>query len=340
MRAYLGTRSGVWTLDTDSGALTGLGLEEHRFWAIHAWRGASGLDTILAGSYGAGIFRSTDGGGTWSQANDGLSAFALRTLQPDPTGGPAILAGTEPARGFRTLNGGESWQEFDSITDVAACYDWFLPYSPRAGAIRNFAATASGDLYASVEVGGLLQSPDRGSNWQLLKINPGPRVHDDIHFVIVDPTDDNRLYVAMGGALVDRSHGQWLDGPRQIGGVAVSTDGGESWHKLIRDYTRAVLIPSSAREWLIAAPAESTDHGGWIVGSTDRGENWERIDCGIDTPMEDMVERFEEAPDGMIWVLCSGGRLFTAEPGIWHWASPLQLTADDLAVDSVSFVDW
>lgn len=329
MRAYLGTRSGVWLWDTDSDVFRHLGLDAHRVWGIHARGGPSGQDAVLAGSYGAGIFRSVDGGGSWLQANEGLTAFALRTLQPDPTDEAAILAGTEPARGFRSIDGGESWLEFESITDVPASRDWFLPYSPRAGAIRIFAATSSGELYAAVEVGGLLHSPDRGVNWQLMEIDPGLRVHDDIHFVIVDPVDDNRLYVAMGGALVDRTHGQWLDRPRQIGGVAVSTDRGKSWRKLIRDYTRAVLIPSTAPDWLIAGPAERTDHG----------ESWERIDSGIDTPMEDTVERFEEAPDGTVWALCSGGRLFAAEPGNWRWSNPLPESADGLAIESITFVD-
>jgi len=338
MLAYLGTRAGVWRFDRESGELDSLGLDRHRFWAIHAWRDASGHDTILAGSYGDGVFRSIDGGASWSPANDGLSASSLRTLQPDPSDPDAILAGSEPARGFRSLDGGASWAEFDAISQLESAADWFLPYSPRAGALRNFAATSAGELYASVEVGGLLHSPDGGETWRLISVDPGPRIHDDIHHVIVDLENDERMFVAMGGALVDRTHGQWLDGPRQIGGVAVSDDGGMTWTKLIRDYTRAVMIPTSAPEWLIAAPARRTDHGGWITGSQDRGATWENIDAGIETPMDDMVERFEEAPDGAIWALCSGGRVFTASPGEWHWNDLLVDAGGNLAVDAISFV--
>lgn len=338
MLAYLGTREGVWRFDIDSGSLTSLGLDRRRFWAIHAWRAPSGQDTILAGSYGDGLFRSADSGMSWSASNGGLSASAFRTLQPDPFNPEAILAGTEPARGFRSFDCGQSWSELKAIARLESTADWFLPYSPRAGALRNFAATSAGELYASVEVGGLLHSPDGDETWRVVSVDPRPRVHDDIHQVLVDPGNDERLFVAMGGALVDRTHGQWLDGPRQIGGVAVSEDCGRSWTKLLRDYTRAVMIPSSAPEWLIAAPAQRTDHGGWITGSLDRGKTWDVIDAGIETPMDDMVERFEEAPDGSIWALCSGGRVFAARPGEWQWDSPLAGTGAELAVDSVSFV--
>lgn len=336
MKVYLGTRSGVWSFDGSTGELKSLGLSEHRLWAILAWTSGSGHDTIVAGSYGAGIFRSTDSGEHWKQVNDGLTAHAIRTLQHDPLRPGAILAGTEPARGFRSHNGGESWQEFEQILQLPGVSEWFLPYSPRAGAIRNYAASASGDLYASVEVGGLLCGADAGDAWNLIQVDPGPRVHDDIHQVIVDP-GDGALFVALGGALVDRSHGQWATEPRQIGGVAVSRDDGASWTKLLPDYTRAIHIPSTASEWLIAGPAARTNQGGWIVGSKDRGATWESIDRGIDTPLDDMVERFEETPDGDVWALCSGGRVFAATPGEWAWRNPLPESSGDLRVESVAF---
>ena len=339
MTVYLGTRSGVWKFDRSTGSVIPLGLEDHRFWAIHSWRNGDGSDTILAGSYESGIFRSRDSGTNWESSNDDLSAPSLRTLQPDPTVPGAILAGTEPARGYRTTDGGASWKEFTAITAIDGVSDWFLPYSPRAGALRNFVATSSGELYASVEVGGLLHSHDGGESWRLIPVDPGPRVHDDIHYVIVDPQQEDRLFVALGGALVDRTHSQWLNGPRQIGGVAVSEDAGASWTKLRPEYTRAVHIPSTHPDWLIAGPAARTGAGGWIDGSTDRGKTWESIDAGIETPMDDMVERFEEAPDGTIWALCAGGRLFAATPDVWEWTSPLPDGSRDLVVESVSFVD-
>jgi hypothetical protein len=200
-------------------------------------------------------------------------------------------------------------------------------------------ATPAGELYASIEVGGLLHSPDAGASWSLLAVDPGPRVHDDIHCVLVDPTDARRLFVAMGGALVDRTHGQWPLEPRQIGGVAVSEDRGATWAKLRPEYTRALLIPAAAPNWLIAGPAARTGAGGWIVGSTDRGGSWECIGAGVETPMDDMVERFEEAPDGDVWALCSGGRVFAATPGVWAWRNPLPALPEGLIVESVSFVE-
>ena len=69
---YFGTNSGVYRLH--EGVAEPLGLASERVWAIHAWHDHGAL-TILAGSYGNGLYRSEDGGGTWSPANTGLTAW-------------------------------------------------------------------------------------------------------------------------------------------------------------------------------------------------------------------------------------------------------------------------
>src|SRR5205823_7383774 len=126
----VGTTGGVYRR-SDS-AFEPLGLESERIWAIHAWRDSENL-TILAGSYGNGLFSSTDGGRSWAAANDGLTSSAFRCLGPDPLHPGAILAGTEPARLYRSEDGGQHWQELRGITQIPGHETWFLPYSPRAG---------------------------------------------------------------------------------------------------------------------------------------------------------------------------------------------------------------
>ena len=76
---------------------------------------------------------------------------------------------------------------------------------------------------------------------------------------------------------------------------------------------------------------------GRIEVSADGGDTWQPAGDGIESPMEDMVERFAPAPDGSIWAICSGGRLFRAEPGEWQWRSLLP-AASTLEVQSVAFV--
>ena len=235
---FVGTTSGVYRLD--DGRPVFLGLEGERIWAIHAWSDRNST-TILAGSYGNGIFLSIDGGASWNSANDGLTATALRTIQPDPAGNGAIICGCEPGRGFRSTDGGQTWNEMTAITDLHNVDEWYLPYSPRAGALRNFYSPPGYPhrLLAAVEVGGLLNSEDGGDTWELLDIQPD----DDIHYVTGHPTVPDQLFAALGWASLQKDRRR-EDEPR-LGGVARSDDGGQTWTKLFDDYTRAVIVPPS-----------------------------------------------------------------------------------------------
>ena len=299
---WIGARSGIHVLR--DGTLESRGLDGEDITAVHA-----AGDTLLAGSYGSGLFRSEDGGGTWSRVEAGLTASAFRCFEAEPGG--ALLAGTEPARIFRSGDGGASWSELAGITRIEGHERWFLPYSPRAGALRNIYATP-GRLLASVEVGGLLESDDGGANWTL-----SPVIADeDIHFVTGHPERSELLYAALGTASLNTR------GAR-LGGVARSYDGGASWEKVQTDYTRAVIVPPARPDLLLAAPAPRVGGGGRIVVSADGGDSWEPASGGVETPMSDMVERFVPAPDGDVWAICSGGRLLRATPGEWRWESTL-----------------
>jgi hypothetical protein len=340
LETYVGTSTGVYRI-AGSG-LEPLGLEGERVSALHAWRDDD-RTTILAGTYENGLRRASrgeNGGGdggplTWARVEDGLSPVCFRCIQPDPLEPGALLAGTEPARLFRSRDGGQSWHELDGIIRIEAHESWFLPYSPRAGAVRNVSAqTGSGDrLLASVEVGGLLCSDDRGASWAIEPVIED----DDIHFVTSHPTEPEVLYAALGYASLARRPRQ-ADGSAPLGGVARSRDGGLSWTKLETDYTRAVLVPPADPDTVLAAPAPEVGRGGRIVVSSDGGDTWHPAADGIETPMPDMVELFVSAPDGNVWAVCSGGRLLSAMPGEWRW-QPAPTVAAGLKAESVAFVE-
>jgi len=328
---YLGTTSGVYRLAGDAVELLGLATE--RISALHAWRDGDAR-VLLAGSYGNGLYRSRDDGQTWVRVDTGLSAATFRCLGPDPLQPGALLAGTEPARLFRSQDGGQTWHDLTGITQIAGHERWFLPYSPRAGAVRNVYAPpgSTGRLLASVEVGGLLVSDDGGATWAC-----DPVLDDeDIHFITGHPHHPNRLYAALGYASLTH-RGQ--DGARRrFGGVARSDDGGQTWRKLETDYTRAVLFPPGRPDLVLAGPAPQVGREGRIVVSPDGGDSWAPAGTGIETPMPDMVEVFVAAPDDSVWAICSGGRLLVATPGEWHWRSALP-AGMALAVQSVAFVE-
>jgi photosystem II stability/assembly factor-like uncharacterized protein len=308
--AFLGTTSGVLRLQ--DGGVEPLGLDGHTVTAVHA----SG-DVLLAGTYGDGLFRSADGGGTWERVEAGLTASAFRFLTGE-------LAGTEPARVFRSADSGRSWQELEGITRIPGHEDWFLPYSPRAGAARN--AYIDGDRWlVAAEVAGLLRSDDGGRTWVCEPVAGD----EDVHHVTGHPDDRDLLYVSLGSASLTQRGGRH-------GGIARSRDGGASWEKVETDYTRATIVPPARPDLVLAGPAPRVGRGGRIVVSADGGGTWEPAADGIEVPMADMVELFVPAPDGEVWAICSGGRLLRAQPDDWSWTSALPPDAD-LTVKSLAF---
>ena len=274
-------------------------------------------DGVLAGTYGDGLFSSVDGGHMWERIEAGLTASTFRFVTTE-------LAGTEPARVYRSADGGRTWAELEGIARIPGHEQWFLPYSPRAGAARN--AYVAGDrILVAGEVAGLLRSDDGGETWVCEPVDGD----EDVHHVTGHPDDPDLVYASLGTASLTVQGGQH-------GGIARSRDGGRTWEKVETDYTRAAIVPPARPDLVLAGPAPRVGRDGRIVVSRDGGDTWEPAGNGIDVPMPDMVELFVAAPDGTVWAICSRGRLLRAEPDEWSWASALPPDAG-VEVKAVAF---
>jgi photosystem II stability/assembly factor-like uncharacterized protein len=328
---FIGTRAGVLRVGS---RVELLGLPDQRISAVHAFRNRAGDVVILAGSYGDGMFRSLDLGTTWAPVSDGMTAPAARTIVPDPLHTGALLCGTEPARLFRSTDEGQTWVEFEGVRAIPEHGEWYLPYSPRAGALRNVYAPPGGRdrLLAAVEVGGLLQTTDGGLDWSIAPVGP----NDDIHQVSGHPTDPSQLWSALGYAAL-RSRPRGAARPK-LGGVGRSHDGGETWEVLHTSYTRSVIVPPAGADLVLAGPAGDVGERGRIEVSGDGGDSWQPAGEGLETPMRDMVELFAPAPDGTVYAVCSGGRLLRSAPDDWRWRPALPPDVPDNAV-SISFLE-
>jgi photosystem II stability/assembly factor-like uncharacterized protein len=67
-------------------------------------------DVVYAGNIGPGIFKSSDGGATWSKMNEGLAAVVPRELAVSPTDPDTIYADTYALGVLKSSNGGHSWR--------------------------------------------------------------------------------------------------------------------------------------------------------------------------------------------------------------------------------------
>jgi photosystem II stability/assembly factor-like uncharacterized protein len=271
---------------------------------------------LLAGSRN-GIFRSEDMGRTWTSPGAGPARAHVRWMASSGPSSGRVFAGTEPAGILVSRDAGLSWTAAGEVALLRDRLGWFLPYSPAAGCVRDFALGAGSEvspIYAAVEVGGVLVSEDRGGSWRLVagsdgrpdldrasKSEASGRIHPDVHSLDRHEACPRILTAATGG------------------GLYRSTDGGAVWRSLYRCYVRAVWVDRGDPRHIIAGPADGVSRNGRIERTRDGGRTWEPASGGTDAPWSrHMVERLLAA-GGRVFAVLSNGELWTAASAGGPW---------------------
>jgi photosystem II stability/assembly factor-like uncharacterized protein len=307
---FLATDHGLLYLERDGDGWREAGgaLDGHKFTSLAHTPG----DVALWAGSTDGIWRSSDLGEHWWEANEGLTERHVRSLASHPDDPNWVYAGTEPAAIFVSQDGGRTWTEIPEVARLRDENGWYLPYSPRAGAIRGLAFL--GDRgYAAAEQGGLLRSDNRGQLWAMAggssgKVDRAPagdEIHADVHSVVIHPTTPDQVFAPTGG------------------GFYYSYDGGRSWTRLYPRYCRAVWVDPVRPAHMVLGPANGPDRSGEIVETIDGGDAWQGIMDGLPPSMPDyMVEQFVQVDDHLLAVL-SNGQLVSAPLDGFRWRTIL-----------------
>jgi photosystem II stability/assembly factor-like uncharacterized protein len=105
---------------------------------------------------GNGVYKSTDGGETWSPANRGMMDYSITALAIDPTTPQTVYAGGNGGELYKSTDSGATWQDItpnlEQSTIVAIVID----------------PSASQVIYLLSADKGVLASYDEGARWRLL----------------------------------------------------------------------------------------------------------------------------------------------------------------------------
>lgn len=276
---------------------------------------------IFAGAHNGGLYRSTDGGCTWQSVSSDLADRHVFSLDFYQYGDRRIVyAGTEPVSLFRSMDDGESWQELPSIGQVPGNEKWTFPPPPHFAHTKCFLFEPDNPdvIYAGVEQGALLKSNDGGATWRELdSFYSSDHVwYKDIHRIIRDPAEFDRLYMVTGM------------------GLFVSPDRGESWDHLtgIDDaigYPDQILFPDDSG--LLLMSGANRDPSSWrrshqahgtVMQSIDKGHSWSPADNGLPKSGRANIEAFNAAifPGGALLV-CGNtdGEIFASSDKAASW---------------------
>jgi photosystem II stability/assembly factor-like uncharacterized protein len=208
--------------------------------------------TLYAGTFGGGIFKSGDGGVSWTEANNGLWTSAgvimIRTIVIDPSDSNTIYAAGAENTLYKSTSGGASWTAILSGIPSGAQF-LTLAVDP------NNRQT----VYAGTYQYGVYKTTNGGASWTAF--NSG-LTSSYVEFVAIDPADSRTVYAGTSG-----------------GGLFKSVNGGASWA------ASGNGINSPSVNSIAVDPAKNTTiYAGTpskLYKSTDAGASWTNAFNGI-----------------------------------------------------------
>jgi len=193
------------------------------------WVGTGEANAASYSFFGLGIFKSLDGGSSWTCKGLEPTRYIARIVV-DPNDGDRVFAactgelfGPSPDRGvYRSLDGGDSWDRVLSVTDSTACID--LAMNPQNPDI----------LYAAMweRVRGLTYRRSGGPSSGIWKSIDGGDSWSELSAGLPSGNDVGRIGLALCASQPDVIYAIYADDPGYFDGVYKSTDAGAGWTRV------------------------------------------------------------------------------------------------------------
>jgi len=282
----------------DSGAVSGVGMRNigsaamsGRIAAVAGRHEKDGKVTLFVGAASGGVWKSLDGGTTFTSVFDKQPVQSIGAVALDPTNAETVWVGTGESWTrnsvsigdgiYKSTDGGENW------TNVG------LPNSERIARIivspkngNTVFACVPGKLWSDSADRGLYRTSDGGATWTL--VLKGSNLSTGCSSVAMDPTNANVLYAG----LWDFRRKGWTfrsggDGPNAPSGSGMyrSNDGGTTWIPLSASANAGLPKGPWGRVEIATAPSNPKQVYAFIesqrsalYASQDGGQTWQERD--------------------------------------------------------------
>ena len=240
-------------------------------------------DTVYAGAEDAALFRSTDGGQTWTELpglrevkghlwQPGAGGMCLHTILLDPSNPERIFVAISAAGAFRSEDGGRSWRPINQgLYSGGELPD---PAAEVGHCVHNIAMHPSRpNVLFMQKHWDVLRSDDSGSSWHEVSGNlPSDfgfpiavHAHEPETIYVVPIKSDSEHYPPEGKLRVYRSR-----------------TGGNDWEPLTKGLPQSdcyvnILRSAMAVDTLDKCGVYFGTTGGQVYASADSGDSWSAI---------------------------------------------------------------
>jgi len=275
--------------------------------------------TLYAGTRNGGIYKTTDGGQSWTPASAGIIGSIYSNIALDPTDPEKLYLGTDGGGFFRTTDGGHHWihgegsyhQTVKSISidavqanvitmgafrDIYRSFDygatWGILYQfDFATGVLSIAQdpVSTNAMYIATNTHGLMKSIDGGYTWNRTAVSQISTV------VAIDPAD-NQAVLASG-----------------FNNLVKSTDSGATWRTTLDVPYGSAIVFDAANPGSVYA---SFGYNG-VYASNDGGETWSPANAGLPTLQINALAI--DSANGILYAGTEGAGIFVSYDGGQTW---------------------
>ena len=247
--------------------------------------------------------------------------MAIWSIAAHPKQPRTLFAGGSPVAVYRSDDNGDNWRR---MADPALPNRVKMPFACR---VMRFAPhpTKDDELYATLEVNGVMRSQDRGETWQdcsadLVKLADRPHLKSrlvsdtetegmlDGHAMTMTPAEPDTVFLAVRMGLF-RSNDQgksWQD--MEVGRFSPVT------------YGRDIRVsPQDPRVLYSCLSVAANSSFGSLYRSDDVGQSWKRVDEGTDPRSTLMAVALHPRDANQFYTVARNGQVFGTQDGGGSW---------------------
>ena len=250
---------------------------------------------IFAGTQD-GPYRSTDRGDHWERLDYPRTGAPVWTFTFRPGDPDVMYLGTAPGEIYRSVNGGDSWRKLNATMGSNECRMAFPTRVIALAADPNF----PDEMYAALEVAGVIRSSDAGDTWEEITSSLAPDEGTlDLHGVQCSAASPHTVFLTTRqGPFIGPDRGsEWI--PIEFGKYSQIT------------YTRDLhAAPHDPNVFYVSIGAAARSAQGALFRSRDLFRTFEAVGSGAIAQSTMMAVRVNPRRPGHLFCVARDGEAF------------------------------